>query len=328
MPKTLGLVADPVVVAETVERTVPDVAARLRGDWHVRVDEQTFAAGQELRELSQRAEQLADEHGWDAVIGLTDLPIVVDGEIVLADVAPGERVAVLSVPALGPLPLRRRLRHSVVRLAEALEGSGDRRVIRTGRGGDARLLLGMVAANHPVRLMRNLTSAGAAALATTAIALMNSNVWLLSDRLGPPRMAAALLLSIAIMVGWLVVHYDLWERADDEEGGILPAGRKRAALFNAATLLTLAAGVIALYALLLAVALASAALVIEDSVLASTLGHGVSAGDYLALAVFATSIGVVGGALGSGFESQDAVRRVAFGVRERHRREKAPAKPG
>ncbi|HST38847.1 MAG TPA: hypothetical protein VLK58_05035 [Conexibacter sp.] len=69
MPKTLGLVADPVVVAETVERTVPDVSARLRGDWHVHVDEQTFAAGQELRELSQRAEQLADEHGWDAVIG-------------------------------------------------------------------------------------------------------------------------------------------------------------------------------------------------------------------------------------------------------------------
>jgi len=68
MPKTLGLVADPVVVAETVERTGPDVAARLRGDWHVRTDEETFAAGQELRELSQRAEELADEHGWDAVI--------------------------------------------------------------------------------------------------------------------------------------------------------------------------------------------------------------------------------------------------------------------
>src|SRR4051812_28157754 len=31
MPKTLGLIADPVVVAETAERTGPDVAARLRG---------------------------------------------------------------------------------------------------------------------------------------------------------------------------------------------------------------------------------------------------------------------------------------------------------
>src|SRR4051794_27183769 len=66
MPKTLGLVADPVVVAETVERTGPDVAARLSGDWHVRTDEQTFPAGQELRELSQRAKELADEHGWEA----------------------------------------------------------------------------------------------------------------------------------------------------------------------------------------------------------------------------------------------------------------------
>jgi hypothetical protein len=328
MPKTLGLVADPVVVAETVERTGPDVAARLRGDWHVRTDEQTFAAGQELRELSQRAEKLADEHGWDAVIGLTDLPIVVDGQMVLADVSPAERVAVLSVPALGPLMLRRRLRRAVVRVAEALEDGGDRRVIRIGRGGHVRLVLGMVAANHPVRLIRNLTSAGAAALATTAIALMNSSVWLVTDHLALPRLLAALLLSITIMVGWLIVHYDLWEAADEEDEDILPAGRKRAALFNAATVLTLAAGVLALYALLLVVALASAALVLADGAFASGLGHGVGAGDYVRLAVFATAIGLVGGALGSGFESQDAVRRVAFGVRERHRREETHAEPG
>jgi hypothetical protein len=328
MPKTLGLVADPVVVAETVERTGPDVAARLRGDWHVRTDRQTFAAGQELSELSQRAERLADEHGWDAAIGLTDLPMVVDGETVLADVSPSQRVAVLSVPALGPWLPRRRLRRAVVRVAEALESGGDRRVVRVGGGGHVRLLLGMVVANHPAALIRQLTGAGAAALATTAIALMNSNVWLLSDRLAPPRMAVALLLAIAIMVGWLIVHYGLWESGGEEEDDILPAGRKRAALFNTATVLTLAAGVIALYALLLAVALASAALVIVPSAFASNLGHGVGVGDYVALAVFATSIGLVGGALGSGFESQDAVRRVAFGERERHRRDEAPAESG
>lgn len=101
MPKTLGLVADPVVVAETVEQIGPAIAARQRGDWHVRTDEQTFAAGRELSELSERAERLADEHGWDAVIGLTDLPIVVDGRIVLADLSPEERVAVLSCPRSG-----------------------------------------------------------------------------------------------------------------------------------------------------------------------------------------------------------------------------------
>jgi len=130
------------------------------------------------------------------------------------------------------------------------------------------------------------------------------------------------------MVAWLIVHYDLWEPADEEDEGILPEGRKRAALFNTATVLTLAAGVLALYALLLVVALASAALVLADGALASSLGHGVGAGHYVRLAVFATAIGLVGGALGSGFESQDAVRRVAFGVRERHRREEAHAKAG
>ena len=85
---------------------------------------------------------------------------------------------------------------------------------------------------------------------------------------------------------------------------------------------------IALYVLLLAVALASAALVIVSSVFASTLGHPVGVSDYLELVVFATAIGIVGGALGSGFESRDAVRRVAFGVRERHRRDEAPEEAG
>jgi hypothetical protein len=328
VPKTLGLVVDPVVVAETVERIGPSLADRLSGDWHVRLEEQAFPAGHELSELSERAKELAGEYGWDAVIGLTDLPIVVDGQIVLADLSPAERVAVLSVPALGPLMLERRLRSAVVRVAARLQDGDHRRVVPIDRGGHARLVLGMVAANHPVRLVRHLTSAGAAALATTAIALMNSNVWLLSDRLAPPRLAAATILSIAIMVSWLIVRYGLWESGDEEGEGILPAGRKRAALFNAATLLTLAAGVIALYVLLLVVALASAALVIEASVFASTLGHAVGVGDYLGLVVFATSIGIVGGALGSGFESQDAVRRVAFGVRERHRRDEAPAESG
>jgi hypothetical protein len=66
--------------------------------------------------------------------------------------------------------------------------------------------------------------------------------------------------------------------------------------------------VIALYVLLLVVALASAAPVIVGSVFAPTLGHPVGVGDYLGLGVFATSIGIVGGALGSGVESRDAVR--------------------
>ena len=51
----------------------------------------------------------------------------------------------------------------------------------------------------------------------TAIALMNSNVWMLSDRLSPLRMAVAVLLSIAIMVGWLIVRYGLWEPAEAEQ---------------------------------------------------------------------------------------------------------------
>ena len=53
------------------------------------------------------------------------------------------------------------------------------------------------------------------------------------------------------MVSRLIVHHGLWEQGDEQGEGILPAGHKRAVLFNAATVLTLSAGVIAFYGLLL-----------------------------------------------------------------------------
>ncbi|MBW0090861.1 hypothetical protein I4I73_32810 [Pseudonocardia sp. KRD-184] len=53
----------------------------------------------------------------------------------------------------------------------------------------------------------------------------------------------------------------------------------------------------------------------------SNLGHPVGLGDYLTLAWFATSLALVAGALGSGFENEDDVRQAAYGFRERERRE-------
>ena len=88
-------------------------------------------------------------------------------------------------------------------------------------------------------------------------------------------------------------------------------------------MLTLSAGVLCCYVALLVVNMVAAALVLPVTPLESTLTHPVDVANYLRLAAFVTAAATVGGALGSGFDSDEAVRRAAYGRRERARRELA-----
>jgi hypothetical protein len=64
-----------------------------------------------------------------------------------------------------------------------------------------------------------------------------------------------------------------------------------------------------------AVALAVGSFLIEDELLSKTLHHEVGFATYLELAWFAASIAMIGGALGSGLESDEEVRVAAYGYR-------------
>ena len=80
------------------------------------------------------------------------------------------------------------------------------------RSGRWRLLRGMVVANRPWLLVPGLKSALVAALTTGAIATINSTVWVLAGSLSWWRLAVAMLVSIALVVGWLVIDGELWDR--------------------------------------------------------------------------------------------------------------------
>ncbi|HEX8854073.1 MAG TPA: hypothetical protein VF752_00610 [Thermoleophilaceae bacterium] len=347
----LGLVAEPGVSAELAKDLAAELPEHLsqhvsdRVEWEVPVVvEPLDTAGGGGIELIEAARRLMMREGWDMGIALTDLPIRIGRRPVVADASAQHRIGIISLPALGALHLNRRAREAVLRLVEGLVGesmeldaAGAARTRRVGRRlvemaapvrrvapadgdvdirfvaavvrGHLRLLAGMVRANRPWRLIAGLSRALAASLAAVAFAIVTADIWRLADDLSWPRLLAITVMTIVATVVWLIADHDLWEWPSGR------ASREQVVLFNAATAATVALGVVFLYLALYVLTLVAAELVITSHEFGSRLGHPVDFGDYVKLAWFVSSLATVGGALGSGLESDEAVREAAYGYR-------------
>jgi hypothetical protein len=288
---------------------------------------------------------------WDLAVCVTELPLRVSRRPLLTHASPIHGVALVSLPALGVVQRRRRLLDALVDAVAALIGDlpdhdgKPRRLARRMHverrlyelathvdddprsqgvaflarviSGNIRLLGGMIAANHPWRLVGHLSRALLGALAAAAFALVTSDVWRIAASLGPPRLTLLMLGSTGGAVVALITAHQLWEQAPD------PYSREQVALFNLATLATVVLGIGSLYATVFAVSLATAGLLIDSTLLASAVHHDVDLWDYLRLAWLASSLATVGGALGATLETDSAVREAAYAYRPSN--EAAPA---
>ncbi|CAM5242280.1 UvrABC system protein A [Streptomyces microflavus] len=196
------------------------------------------------------------------------------------------------------------------------EELADLRYVADGPRGYVKLLVGMVRANRPWRLVPGLSKALAAALATGAIATVDDTVWSLATSLGTPRLVVATVGSVGLMIGWLIVDANLWHRTT--EGS--PEARQRSVLYNTSTLVTVSIGAAVCYVGLMVVSFVWALFVLNGHVFASATRHPLNAQNYCTLSWFVASIATVGGALGSGLESDEAIRAAAYSTREQERR--------
>jgi hypothetical protein len=345
---TLGILADPDVpaaIARDLVDELPQVLARHVCDrvaWKVATVTETrldqAGSGVEIIDLARKRKL---KEGWDLVICLTDLPLRIEGRPVVADASASHGVGLISIPALGPTGVQRRVRETIARLVDGLMGErlgrdrkdrGRRRRVgrrlvelagpletvgaaETGRirysaaviRGNLRLLAGMVRTNRPWRLMTPMSKALAFVAGTAAVTIANSSMWQVSDALGWPRRILLMVVAITVLVTWLIVAHDLWERANTARG------REQAVLFNAATVFTLLLGVLWLYFLLIAACFLGAVVVIDDSVLEQNLDHAADLSNYVVLAWLVSSLATLGAALGSGLESDETVRVAAYG---------------
>ncbi|MFI1677520.1 hypothetical protein [Streptomyces sp. NPDC020607] len=354
----VALLADPDAPTDVARRMARDLPARLADRsgpgrrFEIEVVSEPFTSGSEdPPTLMRRIRDRAGPESWDVVVALTDLPLRADGHTLVVDVQHGHGLALLSLPSLGGLRLQRRARQAVEEAVLGLvnprvgkgegsparqpltapfaghvtpvapdpvsgEDAADLRYVVSGRRGRLRLLAGMVRANRPWRLVPGLSKALAAALATGAIATVNSTVWSLAEALSTPRLVIATIGSLATMIGWLIVDAQLWHRPSKST----PEARQRARLYNTSTIVTVGIGVLACYVGLMVVNFVWALFVLNDRVFASLTRSPLDAADYVTLAWFVASVATVGGALGSGLESDEAIRAAAYSKREQERR--------
>ncbi len=321
----IGLVADPAAPTAIARRLIDlgPLAARSSEAWDVDMISEPFTTGSEdVHAAMGRLQDHAHRQNWDLVVGLTELPLH-DGEgrHLLVETDSECRTAVLSLPALGGLRMHARARGAVCALVSKMadpDTQDDLRVPLPRARGHGRLLLGMVAANRPWLLVPGLKSSLVAALATGAVATINSTVWLLAVSLSWWRLAAATIASIASIVAWLVIDGELWDHPD----GPSVEARHRSRLYNASTLLTLTSGVLICYVALYLVNVAWALFILDPHVMGSYLQTRLGYADLFVLAWLVASAATFGGALGTGLESDEAIRAAAYSKREEERRER------
>lgn len=340
----VGLLASPGPTAELTENLLAEIADRLPQQlpgvrWRLEfVSDRLVQPPTDLTELISAGRRMLLDRGWHLAVCVTDLPLQTAWRPVIAHVSATHGVAVLSMPALGPVSVRKRAAATVVRLIGHMlgditraAGTGQRHTLadavtrrmrelgtRVEHGdhgvgfaarvvsGNIWLLLGMLRANRPWRLALRLMRVLVAAFAAGVFALVTSDIWRLAEDLGPTRLTAIAFGSVAGIIVTIVVTTGLWERSPH------PAAREQVVLFNIVTAATVGIGVAVLYLALFIAMLAAALLLVPQDLLSSQLGHSTSAADQIRLAWLATSIATLGGALGAALESHETVREAAY----------------
>lgn len=270
----------------------------------------------------------------DFSVVVTEIPRMAGKRPKRAELHFTDSLAIISLPALGPLRVRQCLVRELRTCLEALRNhSAEDVVTHAGRSsrvedqegedtvyttvprftpGRAWTTLGMVANNEPLWSLPKLSGVFSAAAATGAFGIFFSTIWEMATFLPQWRLAGVSLIAVAVMVSWLILSNRLWDRAG-------PGGKREAFMYNLSTILSLIVSVGILYLLLFGSILAVGLLLIDPEFLGETIGDEATLASYVEIAWLSASMGTVAGAIGSNFDDDADLKNLTQGSREMQR---------
>ena len=328
-------VADPADDPELAAQLGADLTADYPGlTWEVGVirEELGDSSDDSLDLLELARDRLLDKD-WDLVVGVSREPLRQGTHTLTSQVSPVHAAGVVSLD-LAEAELSRTLQRTVAailgltpgeqppsaaqlraavrsarQLASDIEDRGpERRARFAGRvlSGNTRLILGTIRAHQPWLLAASLSRSMSAALATGALTLITTDLWLLAAEYNLAQLTLLGTVAVLAVTIALVVGANLWERPRRH------AEREQVAVFNIATVASVLIGVLVLYLALFLAALAGSLLLVDADVFSEVTGDPAHPVHYLKLAWFVGGLATIGSALGAGLEDDDDVRAALF----------------
>ncbi|APC47061.1 hypothetical protein BME96_02115 [Virgibacillus halodenitrificans] len=123
----LGLISAPDLPAEIASDLIKELPELLSEkidkdvSWKVEMTiDSLVGVAENTQEVLEKADNIKEENEWDYAICLTDLPIFFGKYLVVANASLKDRVAQISVPTFGLMPMRRRIRKTLMQMMQEL----------------------------------------------------------------------------------------------------------------------------------------------------------------------------------------------------------------
>lgn len=332
--RTVAIYTDPGRTSMLVRRLLDEPAESWRRDSDV-VHQQILLPLTSDGSLDLDAVQRwVREDESDVAVVVTEIPRVGSEGPKSVELEFDRGLAVISLPVLGPVAVKRSLRRDLDRAVESLEhdsvdqararGGLPCRVEQDREDGSVYVTpkvtslgriwttLGVTASNEPLWSLARLSGVFAAASATGAFGIFYNAIWDMANTISPLRLGSVTVAAITIVMAWLILSNRLWERP----GRV--GGRRLAIIYNASTVLSLLISITVLYATLFLAILGLSLVLIDPEFMGENVDvdHAGEFVSYLRIAWLAASLGTVAGAIGSNFDSDDAIRKLTQGSRE------------
>lgn len=354
--RRVGIIVAPGVLDNVVDRLKKRVADRLEEEvsdsveWEIEFITDSLTGFAETKEeLYDKTVDYLEDNEWSHVVTVTDLPVHNDDKIIAIEINKSKKAALISIPAYGWPPIKKKVSRSIVSIIkimedlydqekqkrhfkkffptsrlhhqrETMEETGEERIVyylNNNIRGILRLTGGMAWANNPFNMMRSLSGVIAIAFATGSFGLIFSTMWNLSYYFPNWRLGGITLMAVIGMVVWIIVSHNLWERNAPEKH------KRIVKLYNRTTLVTLFISLFFYYVVLYIMFLSAGLMLLPSNYVASSIGvEEIGIGFYLQLAWFAASISTVAGAIGAGIQDEGLIRESTYGNRQRSRYQK------